>query len=69
MDQICANTPAPIKANLMNEQPSVQMSCGNDCTRAGAPGEQQTHKFGPWAARHSRAMMRPKVWGHDELKG
>ena len=40
MDQIRANTPAPIKANLMTEQLSVQMSWGNGgCTRAGSPGD------------------------------
>ena len=68
MDQIRANTPAPIRANLMNEQLSVQMSWGNrGCTRAGSPGDQQTREFGPWAARRSRAMMRANAWGHDEL--
>ena len=69
MDQIRANTPAPIKANLMTEQLSVQMSLGNGgCTRAGSPGDQQSREFGPWAARRSRAMMRANAWGHDELK-
>ena len=69
MDQIRANTPAPIKANLMTEQLSVQMSWGNGgCTRAGSPGDQQSREFGPWAARCSRAMMRANAWGHDELK-
>ena len=34
MDQICANTPAPIKANLMTELLNVQMSCENGgCTQ------------------------------------
>ena len=48
MDQIHANTPAPIKANLMTELLSVQMSWGNGgCTRAGSPGDQQTRDFGP----------------------
>ena len=43
MDQIRAKTPAPIKANLMTELLSVQMSWGNGgCTRAGSPGDQQT---------------------------
>ena len=69
MDQIRANTPAPIKANLMTEQLSVQMSWGNGgCTRAGSPGDQQSRELGPWAARRSRAMMRANAWGHDELK-
>ena len=68
MDQIRANTPAPIKANLMTEQLSVQMSWGNGgCTRAGSPGDQQSRELGPWAARRSRAMMRANAWGHDEL--
>ena len=68
MDQIRANTPAPIKANLMTEQLSVQMSRGNGgCTRAGSPGDQQSRELGPWAARRSRAMMRANAWGHDEL--
>ena len=68
MDQIRANTPAPTKANLMNEQLSVQMSLGNGgCTRAGSPGDQQTREFGPWDAWCSRAMMRANAWGHDEL--
>ena len=68
MDQIRANTPAPIKANLMTEQRSVQMSWGNGgCTRAGSPGDQQSRELGPWAARRSRAMMRANAWGHDEL--
>ena len=48
MDQIRANTPAPIKANLMTEQLSVQMSWGNGgCTRAGSPGDQQSRELGP----------------------
>ena len=69
MDQIRANTPAPIKANLMTEQLSVQMSWGNGgCTRAGSPGDQQSRELRPWAARRSRAMMRANAWGHDELK-
>ena len=69
MDQIRANTPAPIKANLMTEQLSVQMSWGNGgCTRAGSPGDQQSRELGPRAARRSRAMMRVNAWGHDELK-
>ena len=69
MDQIRANTPAPIKANLMTEQLSVQISWGNGgCTRAGSPGDQQSRELGPWAARRSRAMMRVNAWGHDELK-
>ena len=68
MDQIRANTPAPIKANLMTEQLSVQMSWGNGgCTRVGSPGDQQSREFGPWGARRSRAMMRANAWGHDEL--
>ena len=68
MDQIRANTPAPIKANLMTEQLSVQMSWGNGgCTRAGSPGDQQSRELGPWAPRRSRAMMRANAWGHDEL--
>ena len=69
MDQIRANTPAPIKANLMTEQLSVQMSWGNGgCTRAGSPGDQQSRELGPWAARRSRAMLRANAWGHDELR-
>ena len=69
MDQIRANTPAPIKANLMTEQRSVQMSWGNGgCTRAGSPGDQQSRELGPWAALRSRAMMRANAWGHDELR-
>ena len=68
MDQIRANTPAPIKANLMTEQLSVQMSWGNGgCMRAGSPGDQQSRELGPWTARRSRAMMRANAWGHDEL--
>ena len=68
MDQIHANTPALIKANLMTEQLSVQMSWGNGgCTPAGSPGDQQSRELGPWAARRSRAMMRANAWGHDEL--
>ena len=68
MDQIRAHTPAPIKANLMTEQLSIQMSWGNGgCTRAGSPGDQQSRELGPWAARRSRAMMRANAWGHDEL--
>ena len=68
MDQIRANTPAPIKANLMTEQLSVQMSWGNrGCTRAGSPGDQQSRELGPWATRRFRAMMRANAWGHDEL--
>ena len=65
-----ANTPAPIKANLMNEQLSVQMSWWRNggCTCAGSQGDQQTREFGPWAARHSRAMMRANAWSHDELR-
>ena len=47
MDQVRANTPAPIKANLMTELLSVQMSWGNGgCTRAGSPGDQQAREFG-----------------------
>ena len=70
MDQIRANTLASIKANLMIELLSVQMSWGNGgCTRAGSPGDQQTRDFGPWDARRSRAMIRANAWGHDELKG
>ena len=70
MDQIRANTPAPIKANLMTEQLSVQMSWGNGgCTRAGSPGDQQSRELGPWATRRFRAMMRANAWGHDELRG
>ena len=69
MDQIRANTSAPIKANLMTEQLSVQMSWGNGgCTRAGSPGDQQSRELGPWAARRSRAMLRANAWGHDELR-
>ena len=69
MDQIRADTPAPIKANLMTEQLSVQMSWGNGvCTRAGSPGDQQSRELGPLAARRSRAMMRANAWGHDELR-
>ena len=69
MDQIHANTPALIKANLMTELLSVQMYWGNGgCTRAGSPGDQQTCDFGPWDARRSRAMMRANAWSHDELK-
>ena len=69
MDQIRANTPAPIKADLMTELLSVQMSWGNGgCTRAGSPGDQQTRDFGPWDARRSRAMMRANERGHDELR-
>ena len=68
MDQIRANTPAPIKANLMTELLSVHMSWGNGgCTRAGSPGDQQTRDLGPWDARRSRAMIRANAWGHDEL--
>ena len=68
MDQIRAHTPAPIKANLMTEQLSIQMSWGNGgCTRAGPPGDQQSRELGQWAARRSRAMMRANAWGHDEL--
>ena len=68
MDQIRAHTPAPIKASLMTELLSVQMSWGNGgCTRAGSPGDQQTRDFGPWDARRSRALMRANAWGHDEL--
>ena len=68
MDQIRANPPAPIKANLMTEQLGVQMSWGNGgYTRAGSPGDQQSRELGPWAARRSRAMMRANAWGHDEL--
>ena len=68
MDQIRANTPAPIKANLMTEQLSVQMSWGNGgCTRACSPGDQQSRELGPWAARRSRAMLWANAWGHDEL--
>ena len=68
MDQFRANTPAPIKANLMTELLSVKISWGNGgCTRAGSPGDQQTHDFGPWDARRSRVMMRANAWGHDEL--
>ena len=62
---IRVNTAAPIKANLMTELLSVQMSWGNGgCTRAGS---QQTRDFGPWDARRSRAMMWVNAWGHDEL--
>ena len=71
MDQIRANTPAPIKANynLMTEQLRVQMSWGNGgCTRAGSPGDQQSRELGPWAAWRSWAMMRANAWGHDELR-
>ena len=69
MGQFRANTPAPIKANLMTELLSVKMSWGNgSCTRAGSTGDQQTLDFGPWEARRSRAMMRANAWGHDELK-
>ena len=69
MDQIRANTPAPIKANLMTEQLSVQMSWGNGgCTPAGSPGDQESRELGPWATRRFRAMMRANAWGHDELK-
>ena len=68
MDQIRANTPAPIKANLMTELLSVQMSWRNGgWTRAGSPGDQQTRDFGPWDARCFRAMMRANAWGHDEF--
>ena len=68
MDQIRANTPAPIKANPMTKLLSVQMSWGNGgCTRAGSPGDQQTHELGPWDAQRSWAMMRANAWGHDEL--
>ena len=68
-DQIRANTPAPIKANLMTELLSVQKSWGNGgSTRAGSPGDQQTRDFGPWDARRSRAMMRANAWSHDELR-
>ena len=68
MDQICANTPAPIKANLMTELLNVHMSWANGgCTRAGSPGDTQTRDFGPWDARRSRAMMRANAWGHDEI--
>ena len=59
MDQIRANTPAPIKANLMTEQLSVQMSWGNGgCTRAGSPGDQQLRT-------RVRAMGRSALSGHD----
>ena len=68
MDQIRANTPAPIKANLMTKLVSVQMSWGNGgCTRASSPGDQKTRDFGLWDARRSRAMMQANAWGHDEL--
>ena len=68
MDQTRTNAPAPIKADLMNEQLSVQMSWGNGgCTHAGSPGDQQTREFGPWVARRSWTMMRANAWGHDEL--
>ena len=68
MDQIRANTPAPIKA-LMTELLSVQMSWGNGwCTRASSPGDQQTRDFGPKDVRRSRAMMRANAWGYDELR-
>ena len=70
MEQIRANTPAPIKAkkNLMTELLSVQTSWGNGgCTRAGSLGDQQTRDFGPWDARRSRAIMLSNAWGHDEL--
>ena len=68
MEQIRANTPAPIKANLMAELLSVQMSWGNGgCRRAGSPGDQQTRELGPWDARRSRTTMRANAWGHDEL--
>ena len=44
MDQIRANTPAPIKANLMTEQLSVQMSWGNGgVVRVLAPRETSSH--------------------------
>ena len=66
MDQIRANTPAPLKAKLVTELLSVQMSWGNGCcTRAASPGDQQTRDFGPWDARRSRAMMRANAWGHE----
>ena len=69
MDQIRANTPAPIKAILMTEQLNVQMSWGNGgCTRAGSPGDQQSRELGPWATQRFRVMMRANAWGHDELK-
>ena len=65
--QIRTNTPGPIKANLMNEQLSVQMSWGNwGCMRAGSPGDQQTREFGQWATRCYRAMMRANAWGMDD---
>ena len=68
MDQIRANIPAPIKANLITEQLSVQMSWGNGgCTCAGCPGDQQSRELGPWATLRSRAMMRVNALGHDEL--
>ena len=68
MDQIHANTSAPIKANLMTELLGVQMSWGNGgCMRAGSPGDQQTRDCGPWDAQRSRALMRANAWGHDEL--
>ena len=68
MDQVRANTPVPIKTNLMTELLKVQMSWGNGgCTRAGSLGDQQTRDFGPWDARRSRAMIRANAWGHDEL--
>ena len=57
MDQIRANTPAPIKANLMTELLSVQMSWGNrGCTRAGSPGPADTRL---------RAMGRAVLSGDD----
>ena len=46
MDQIRANTPAPIKANLMTEQLSVQMSrCPGEMgvVRVLAPRETNSH--------------------------
>ena len=58
MDQIRANTPAPIKANLMTEQLSVQISWGNGgCTRAGSPGRPTVTRV--------RAMGRSALSGHD----
>ena len=69
MDQTRANTPALIKANLMSEQLSVQMSWGNGgCTRADSSGDQQSRELGPWATRRFRVMMRANAWGHDELR-
>ena len=67
-NQIRANTTAPIKANLMTELLSVQMSWENGgCTHPGSHGDEQTRDFGSRHARRSRAMMRANAWGHDTL--